>query len=309
MKRVTSDIVQYTLSPFHKPVVTVKPGESAVVETIDALCGAVTEDSPLEKLLAEGRVPEYFNPVSGPIYVKTARPGDTLVVEITDIKVGVKGVTVNFPGIGGLTAPYLQENLSPKTKISRIENGIIHFPVENGRKKIEIPVDPLVGTIGTAPPIEAQLSTKPDRHGGNMDCSDVTIGSKLSLPVFVDGALLYLGDVHAVQGDCEICGVAVETPSETTVKVDVIHDRSINWPRIATPNEILTVCSSAALEHATKLAFTELVVWLAEDYGFDRMDAYLLCSQVAKARICQIVNERYTVAAKFPKRYFQGYDT
>lgn len=304
MKRVTSDIVQYTLSPFHKPVVTVKPGESAVVETIDALCGAVTEDSPLEKLLAEGRVPEYFNPVSGPIYVKTARPGDTLVVEITDIKVGVKGVTVNFPGIGGLTAPYLQENLAPKTKISRIENGIIRFPMENGRKKIEIPVDPLVGTIGTAPPIEAQLSTKPDRHGGNMDCSDVTIGSKLSLPVFVDGALLYLGDVHAVQGDCEICGVAVETPSETTVKVDVIHDRSINWPRIATPNEILTVCSSAALEHATKLAFTELVVWLAEDYGFDRMDAYLLCSQVAKARICQIVNERYTVAAKFPKRYF-----
>jgi len=304
LKRVTSDIVQYTLSPLHKPVVKVKPGESVVVETIDALCGAVTEDSPLEKLLTEGRVPDYFNPVSGPIYVKTARPGDTLVVEITDIKVGVKGVTVNFPGIGGLTASYLQENLSPRTKISHIENGIIHFPMENGRKKIEIPVDPLVGTIGTAPPIEAQLSTKPDKHGGNMDCSDVTKGSKLSLPVFVDGALLYLGDVHAVQGDCEICGVAVETPSETIVKVDVIHGRSINWPRIATPSEILTVCSSASLEHATKLAFTELVVWLTEDYGFDRMDAYLLCSQVAKARICQIVNERYTVAAKFPRRYF-----
>jgi amidase len=303
LKRVTSDIIQYTLSPFHKPVVTVKPGESVVVETIDALCGAVTEDSPLEKLLAEGRLPDYFNPVSGPIYVKTARPGDILVVEIIDIKVGVKGVTVNLPGFGGLTASYLQENLPPRTKISHIENGIIHFPMENGRTA-KIPVYPLIGTIGTAPPTEAQLSTKPDKHGGNMDCSDVTKGSRLSLPVFVDGALLYLGDVHAVQGDCEICGVAVETPSETIIKVDVVHSRSINWPRIATPNEILTICSSASLEHATKLAFTELVVWLTEDYGFDRMDAYLLCSQVAKARICQIVNERYTVAAKFPRRYF-----
>ena len=302
MKRVTSDTVHYTLSPFHKPVTKVEPRESVVVETLDALCGAVTEDTPLEKLLPEGKVPNYFNPVSGPIYVKTARPGDTFTVEIIDKKVGTRGVTVNFPGFGGLTAPYLQENLPPKTKISQIENGIIHFPMENGRT-IKIPVQPLIGTIGTAPAIEAQLSTKPDRHGGNMDCPDVTIGNKLYLPVFVDGALLYLGDVHAVQGDCEICGVAVETPSETTVRVDVIHDKSINWPRIETPDEIITVCSSASLGHATRLAFTELIFWLSRDYGFDPMDAYLLCSQVAKARICQIVNERYTVAAKFPKEY------
>jgi len=304
LKRVTSNTVHYTLSLFHRPVVKVEPGESVVVETLDALCGAVTEETPLEKLLAEGNLPNYFNPVSGPIYVKTARSGDTLVVEIIDIKVGVRGVTVNFPGFGGLTAPYLQEPLPPKTKISQIENGIIHFPMENGRN-IKIPVQPLVGTIGTAPPIEAQLSTKPDKHGGNMDCSDVTIGNKLYLPVFVDGALLYLGDVHAVQGDCEICGVAVETLSKTTVKVGVIHDRSVNWPRIETPSEIITISSSTSLEHATKLAFIELIFWLTKDHGFDRMDAYLLCSQVAKARICQIVNERYTVAAKFPKRYLQ----
>jgi len=302
LKRVSSNIVHYTLSPFHKPVVKVDPGESIMVETIDALCGAVTEESPLEKLLEEGRLPDYFNPVSGPIYVKTARPGDTLVVEIIDIKIGARGVTINFPGFGGLTAPYLQENLPPKTKISQIENGIIHFPTENGRT-IKIPVQPLIGTIGTAPPIEAQLSTKPDKHGGNMDCSDITIGNKLYLPVFVDGALLYLGDAHAVQGDCEICGVAVETSSETIVKVDVVHGKSVNWPRIETPNEIMTICSSASLEHATKLAFTELIFWLNKHYEFDRMDAYLLCSQVAKARICQIVNERYTVAAKFPKKY------
>jgi amidase len=302
LKRITSDIVHYTLNPFHKPVVEVKPGESVVVETVDALCGAVTEESPLERLLEEGRLPDYFNPVSGPIYVKTARPGDTLVVEVIDIKVGVRGVTVNFPGFGGLTVPYLQENLPPKTKISQIRNGIIHFPMKNGRT-IKIPVHPLIGTIGTAPPIESQLSTKPDKHGGNMDCSDVTIGNKLYLPVFVDGALLYLGDAHAVQGDCEICGVAVETPSETIVKVDIIHDKSVNWPRVETPNEIITICSSASLEHATKLALTELIFWITTDYGFDRMDAYLLCSQVAKVRICQIVNERYTVAAKFPKTY------
>lgn len=302
LKHVSSDIVHYTLSPFHEPRIKVKPGETVVVETLDALGGIVTEETPFEKLIKEGKLPEFFNPVSGPIYVEGAEPGDTLVVEITDIKVSGLGVTVNVPGFGGLRTPYLQKELPPITKISKIEDNIIHFPLKNG-KIVKIPVKPLVGTIGVAPRIEAQLSIKPDRHGGNMDCPDITVGNKLYLPVFVSGALLYMGDVHAAQGEGEISGVAVEVSAEVTVKLDVLKGKSINWPRVESPTELITICSSASLNHAVRLAFTELVLWLEEDYGLDRMDAYMLCSQVAGCRLSQIVNPRYTITSRFPKEF------
>ncbi len=277
-----------------------EPGETIVVETRDALGGVITAEQPLEQLLAEGTLPEFFNPVTGPIYVNGTRRGDTLVVEILDIKLSEKGTTVNLPGFGGLTAPYLQRNLPAETRISEIKNGFIHFPLADGRT-IRIPIKPLVGTIGTAPRMEAQLSTKPDRHGGNMDCPDITVGCKLLLPVFVEGALLYVGDVHAAQGDGEIGGVAIESSSDITVRVNVLKKRNIRWPRIVSEDEIMTVCSSASLEHAVKSAFTELVLWLEDEFALNRMDAYILCTQVARARICQVVNERHTIAAKFPK--------
>ena len=301
LKRVTSEVMYYTISPFHKPVIEIDHGETIIVETLDALGGYITSEQPLEKLLKEGKLPEAFNPVSGPIFVKGAKPGDILAIKIIDIGVYEKGVTINLPGFGSLRSPYLQEELPPLTKICRIENNFVHFPLGDGRT-IKIPVQPLIGTIGTAPRMEAQLSIKPDRHGGNMDCPDVTIGNTLYLPVFVDGALLYLGDVHAAQGDGEICGVAIESSSEITIRVDLLEKKSINWPRIESQDDIITVCSSASLEHATKSAFTELILWLEDEYKLNRLDAYLLCTQVARARICQIVNERNTVAAKFPKR-------
>ncbi len=299
--KVSSETVYYSLSPFHEPAAEMELGEVIVVETRDALGGVITPEQPLEKLLAEGALPPFFNPVTGPIYVNGTSRGDTLVVEILDIKLGGKGTTVNLPGFGGLTAPYLQENLSAETRISEIRNGSIHFPMADG-SVIRIPIKPLIGTIGTAPQLEAQLSTKPDRHGGNMDCPDVTVGCKLLLPVFVEGALLYVGDVHAAQGDGEIGGVAIESSSEITIRVNALKKKNIGWPRIVSENEIMTVCSSASLDHAVKAAFTELVLWLEDEFALQRMDAYMLCTQVAKARICQVVNERHTVAAKFPRR-------
>jgi amidase len=300
LRKVSSKTVYYSLSPFHEPAAEMEPCETILVETRDALGGVITAEQSLERLLAEGALPQFFNPVTGPIYVNGTSRGDTLVVEILDIKLSEKGTTVNLPGFGGLTAPYLQENLSAETRISEIRNGSIHFPLADGRT-VQIPIKPLIGTIGTAPQLEAQLSTKPDRHGGNMDCPDVTVGCRLLLPVFVKGALLFMGDVHAAQGDGEIGGVAIESSSEITVRVNVLKKRNIRWPRIVSEDEIMTVCSSASLEHAVKAAFTELVLWLEDEFELPRMDAYMLCTQVAKARICQVVNERYTVAAKFPR--------
>ena len=136
-----------------------------------------------------------------------------------------------------------------------------------------------------------------------MDVADVCKGNRLYLPVGVDGALFAAGDVHARQGDGEICGTAVEIPAKLTFKFDVMRDKSIEWPRIESPNEIMTVASARPLEDAARLAFRELIQWLNEEYGFSVYDAYMLLSLTANARIAQIVDPLYTVVAKLPKEH------
>jgi acetamidase/formamidase len=138
-----------------------------------------------------------------------------------------------------------------------------------------------------------------------MDVADVCEGNKLYLPVGVDGALFAAGDVHAAQGDGEICGTGVEIPAKLTFKFDVMKDKTIEWPRIESQQEIMTAASARPLEDAARLAFRELINWLHEDYGFSAYDAYMLLSLTARARIAQIVDPLYTVVAKFPKEYLK----
>jgi acetamidase/formamidase len=170
-------------------------------------------------------------------------------------------------------------------------------------REIEISVKPFIGTIGVSPAHEAIATVTPGKHGGNMDTPDVCSGNKLFLPVMTKGALLGLGDVHAVQGDGEICGTAVEIPSTVTIKIDLIKNKQIDWPRIESPDEIMTVCSAKPLEDAVRLAFMELIKWLEEDYDFELYDAYMLLSLAAKIRVSQIVDPLFTVVAKLPRAY------
>jgi acetamidase/formamidase len=135
-----------------------------------------------------------------------------------------------------------------------------------------------------------------------MDAPEVCVGNRLYLPVAVEGAMLGLGDVHAVQGDGEICGTAVEIPSTVTLKVELIKNERLDWPRIESEDEVMTVCSARPLEDAVRLAFLELIKWLEEDYGFERYDAYMFLSLTAKVRIAQIVDPLFTVVAKLPRK-------
>ena len=135
-----------------------------------------------------------------------------------------------------------------------------------------------------------------------MDVPDICVGSTLYLPVAVNGALLGLGDVHAVQGDGEICGTAMEVSTKVTLRVELEKSKKLNWPRIESKDEIMTVCSARPLEDAVRLAFLELIKWLETDYGFERYDAYMFLSLAAKARIAQIVDPLFTVVAKLPKK-------
>lgn len=140
--------------------------------------------------------------------------------------------------------------------------------------------------------------------GGNMDLPDVTCGSTLYLPINVTGAFLYMGDVHATQGDAELCGTAIEMPAEVEATIEVVKKKRIDWPRVETREHIAAVACSGTgmpLEESVRIAFVELIRSLESDYGFDRWDAYQLCTQVAKAGLGNV----WTVAAKFPKRYLQ----
>jgi acetamidase/formamidase len=287
-----------TLGSLNKPIATIKPGEVVEVETWDARGNVVRRGQTLEDALQKG-IRRYGNPITGPIYVKSAESGDALKIEIINIRFPGVGWTSVLPGFGGLEG-WLQ--LSPTlTKVSKISGGNIIYTLNDGRK-IEIPAKPFIGTIGVSPEFEAVSTIVPGRHGGNMDVSDICVGNTLYLPVAVNGALLGLGDVHAAQGDGEICGTAMEVSSTVTMRVELEKNKELDWPRIESKDEIMTVCSAKPLEDAARLAFLEMIKWLETDYGFERYDAYMFLSLAAKARIAQIVDPLFTVVAKLPKK-------
>jgi acetamidase/formamidase len=243
------------------------------------------------------------NPVTGPIYVEGAEPGDTLLVEVLDIELPEKGTVAIIPGFGSLEG--WLNLFEPKRKTCAISDGKIAYETDDGRT-LEIAADPFVGTIGVSPGFEAITSLSPGRHGGNMDCPDIRPGNTLMLPVSRPGALFKLGDVHAVQGDGEICGVAIEVDAVVTLKFGLRKGWTIGWPRIESPDEIMTVGSARPLEDAARQAFREMVEWMVTDHGWVRDDAYMFLSIAARARIAQIVDPLYTVVAKLSKRYVGG---
>lgn len=287
-----------TLNPFTEPVACVESGEEIEVSTWDAYGGIVSPTRTFQEAAEQG-LAGALNPVTGPIYIRGAEPGDTLVVEILDIELPEWGGSSIIPGFGALEG--WLNLMEPKTKISYIKDNKITYETDHG-KIIELDADPFIGTIGVSPAYEAIQTLAPGPHGGNMDCPDIRPGNTLYLPVSQKGALFGLGDVHAVQGDGEICGTAVEIEAIVKLKFQVLK-QSIAWPRVESEDMIMTVCSARPLEDAARLAYRELINWMVSDYGWDRDDAYMFLSLAVKARIAQIVDPLYTVVAKVPKMY------
>ncbi len=293
----------YVIGPYKDPVATVAPGETFAVETVDAFGNKI--DSPKADITKLIQLP-YVNPLTGPIYVEGAEKGDTLAVTLGPIEVTRDyGVSALIPEFGGLCATVftrtLNDPLPPRVMIHPIRDGQITFSDELDIPTI--PYEPFYGTIGTAPELEAISSLAPGVHGGNMDAADVRPGNTIYLPVNVPGAMLYVGDGHAAQGDAEVCGVAVEVPTRGTMSVRVIKEKVIGTPRIDSEDYIMTVGSARPMEDAARIAFYELVMWLEADYGIERLTAYQLCSQVARVRLANMVDILYSIVAKFPKRY------
>lgn len=304
MKRLSLEMqgdLKYVLSRHNKPRLQVEPGETLIVETEDAWNGQIRKRGDRRDYSTR----PYGNPQSGPIYVKGAGKGDSLAVRIRQIEPMIGQGATRTPSYwwfmgsteGAALDKFLRSDLPENLRICPIRDGKVYFTDRH-----VLPYEPFIGTIGTAPPLESISSGGLGNHGGNMDLPDVCPGNTLYLPVYVEGALLHLGDVHAVQGDGEITGNGVEMPAECTLTIDLLKGKTIPSPRIESEHCIMAVANSGtgrSLQDAIRVAFIQLVFWMEEEYGMDRSDAFELCAQVGRLRLGNL----WAVAAKFPKTY------
>ena len=307
--------VYYLTYARHEPALWLDPGATVRVPTLDAGCkDARGRDVPDDVLERVDDVELYRgNPLSGPLCVHGAEPGDALMVRIVKIELTrpIAWSSV-IPGFGCLTGegPGKRMSLTPPMEARHFtwrlsgdrKSATLRMP-RSKAKRITIPLHPFIGSIGVAPRYgRVEMSLTPGEYGGNMDCIETRPGTTLLLPVSVRGGYLYLGDIHAAQGDGEICGVALETSARVTLKLDVLKGQDLAWPRMADRTDIMTVGNARPLGDAFAIAHREMARWLVSDYGFAWEDALQVLSQVGRARVGNVVDPNYTVVAKFPKR-------
>jgi amidase len=274
----------------------VQPGEIFGIESKDCFEEVLQKPEDLENPTTFDFVINHRCPVTGPVYVKNAEKGDLLRVDIKEINIADKVVTC----IG----PEMEEDphrLFPK-------NRAIFYEVKDNmiaiNEDLVITIKPMVGTIGVAPKDERLLSFKQGKHGGNMDCSEVRAGSSLYLPVFVEGGLLALGDIHAIQADGEV-GMPFEVSGTVVLSVDLIKERpaTMHWPRLENDKYRITLVSEKTFEVAAIESQREMLRWLREDYGWNNEDIFIFLTMVADPRVCQFACPLVTVRCVLPKKY------
>jgi len=274
MIRIARDKIVYAFDKRQAPVATVEPGTALCFETWDARTGTIRS----ERDLFTAPHPKGPNPATGPVAIRGAEPGDSLVVEIRDIRLAERGFTGIRPKLGVLGHLITEFH----TKMLDIQGGEVVF-----NERIRFPVRPMVGVIGTAPPGEPVGNLHAGPHGGNMDHNDVRIGAKLHLPVFVPGALLLVGDVHASMGDGEISITALETCGEVQVRVELQKGDTISRPWIEFPDAWITTGDGPTASDAIRMACEEMAAFLQLRLGVSVEEAYMLLSIRGDARVSQ----------------------
>ncbi|MDQ0257357.1 acetamidase/formamidase [Evansella vedderi] len=291
-----------------EPVLSIAPGKSVYFEVVDSSGGQLSPKSTTKD------VPKLdfsnVNPVTGPVYIEGAKPGDTLEVEIESFGMQSWGWTAIIPGFG-LLNDYFAD---PYLKIWDLKNNqsaeFLHG--------IEIPTNPFPGTIGVALPEPGQHSVVPPRkNGGNMDIRHLTKGTKLYLPVWVDGALFSVGDTHAAQGDGEVCGTAIEAPIDLQLRFKLHKGMQIQEPQFTTAPGPLTPGLDRKGYHATtgygenlmdatRKSIMYMIEYLTSNYGITDQEAYALCSVAVDLKISEVVDiPHYLVSAFLPLNIFK----
>ena len=288
MKRVSRQQHVWSFDRETPPVISVVPGETLVLETHDARGGTIqAETDTLEVPNLRG-----VNPAAGPVYVDGAMPGNALVVAIETIELGGQGYT----GVKINTGLLAGRARVPVTRIVHVEGDRVVF-----NDRVRFPVRPMVGTVGVAPAGAPVSCLYPGVHGGNMDNNLVTVGAKLHLPVFVEGALLALGDVHASMGDGEISSVGLDFPATVTVRIDLESEADVERPWIETKDgDWVSTGDDPDPAKAMRIAASQMVDLLQGRLDISFEDAYMLATIRGDLGICQAADPgKFPVTTRF----------
>jgi amidase len=302
----------YTFAtPLHDPLGVITPGTAVQVWTEDCFAGAVHDVQDLPSQVC--RMP-FLNPVTGPFHIDGAEPGDTLAVHLINLTPARDyGFSSTFPHFGGLTSTAATATLQPPLpeRVWRYridaDTGTVFYQARISGHVVQLPLEPMIGTIGVAPAGgEARSTLTAGQWGGNLDTPMIRAGTTVYLPVNVPGAMLALGDGHARQGAGELCGVAVEVPMHITLVVDVIKGVPTRWPRVETDTTLASLGCARPLEDAVRIAGCDLVGWVVDLTDLDQLDAYQLVSQAGDVVVGNVVNPAYTMLATIAKQYVPG---
>lgn len=304
---LTPEALHYAWDNSLAPALEVEPGDTVVLHVRDASDEQIREQSSAEDVgtLDFTRV----NPVCGPVFVKGAKPGAVLAVELLEFQPKGWGWTAIIPGFGLLADEYPE----PWLRISQVEGQRVRFS-----ERVTLPFRPFPGTLGVAlPEPGAHSIVPPSRFGGNLDVKHLTQGTTVYLPIGVEGALFSLGDTHAAQGDGEVCGTAVETTMEVVARLSVRQDLRLHAPaadlpagpveaREGSPHH-LCLGVGPDLMDATRDAVRATIAWLGDEHGLDREEAYALASVACDLRIHEVVDApNWVVGCSIPLSIFEG---
>jgi acetamidase/formamidase len=305
---VTREQFNFGWNRDYPPAAVIQSGQQLTIHTADSAGGQITRDSTPSSVarIDFARV----NPVSGPVYIEDARVGEVLEVEILEMSPPGFGWTVQIPGFGLLADQF------PDPWLNLWDIGPTAAPFRDG---ISVPIQPFCGVVGLSPAESGTLSVVPPRRvGGNLDIKQLGPGTHLYLPVEVNGALLGIGDTHAAQGDGEVCGSAIETRLDVTIKVTLRRDLSIETPELdvtrplerRTAGELgyhVTTGVASDLMAATRQSVERMIVHLGNTYKLEPQEAYALCSVAVDLRISEVVDApNWVVSAFLPKDLFSG---
>jgi len=289
------DQVIFKMSPDNEPIASCKSKEEVIFKTQDCFGGQIeTEEMTLDELDWDN-----INPATGPLYIEGAEDGDVLKVKIKEINIAEKGSMTTIPEMG-----YLSEFLTgPATKVINIEDNKAVF-----NDKIKLPLNPMIGVIGVAPSVKSIDCGTPGSHGGNMDNKVIRAGSTVYFPVNVPGALLAMGDMHAVMGDGEVVICGVEIAGKARVEVEVIKEKNINNPMVEDQEAFYTIASAENLDQATQRASDDMFKFLKDRIDLPANELAMLMSLICDLEICQVVDPAKTARMRVDKKALEKYE-
>lgn len=285
---IPRDKVFFAFGPHLKAVAEIDQGEEVLLQTHDCFEGQIQRPTDLVDSLDWSHV----NPATGPLYIRGAKPGDVLRIDLLDLEVGLQSSMVTIPGEGALGDVIKKM----ETAILRREGNEVVF-----KDRVRVPIRPMIGVIGVAPADQEVPTGTPGAHGGNMDCTLITAGNQVYFTVGVEGAMFGAGDLHAAMGDGEIVVCGAETPGAVRFKAEVVDLPGLPTPFVETSELVATIYSAPTVDEAASGAIHRMAQFLTNFARIPLNDAGMLMSLVGQLKFCQVVDPLKTVRFEFPK--------